>query len=225
MGEEKAAEEEVSKRKGGSMSVSPHVVHPSGPPSLAVPTEPIWRLTVGQYHDMIRAGILGEDAPVELLEGWLVNKMMKNPPHCAATELARKALDEVLPEGLHARAQEPVTLTASEPEPDIAIVRGGLRDYPDRHPGAKDIVLVVEVADASLERDRTSKQRIYAEAGLLTYWIVNLLDQRVEVYSDPSGASERPGYRTREDYAPGDRVPLTIDGAELARIAVADLLP
>jgi Uma2 family endonuclease len=207
------------------MSLSPQVVHQPGHPPLAVPTEPIWPLTVGQYHEMVRAGILSEDDPVELLEGWLVTKMVKNPPHCAATELVRKALEHALPPGLHVQTQEPVTLATSEPEPDAAIVRGGLRDYPDRHPGASDVILVVEVADASLERDRTLKSRVYAEAGIPAYWIVNLLERRLEVHGDPSGPSESPGYRTHQVLGPEEHVPLVIDGEELARIVVADLLP
>jgi Uma2 family endonuclease len=117
-----------------------------------------------------------------------------------------------------------VTLATSEPEPDAAVVRGGLRDYPDRHPGASDVILVVEVADASLERDQTLKKRIYAKAGIPVYWIVNLLERRLEVHRDPSGPSESPGYRTHEDLGPEDHVRLVIDGKEVARIAVADLL-
>jgi Uma2 family endonuclease len=207
------------------MSLSPQIVHQPGHPPLVVPTEPIWQLTVSQYHEMIRTGILSEDDPIELLEGWLVTKMMKNPPHCVATELARKALERALPHGLHVRTQEPVTLAISEPEPDVAVIRGGLRDYPDRHPGASDVILVVEVADASLERDQTLKQRIYAEAGIPAYWIVNLLERRLEVHGDPSGPSESPGYRTHEDLGPEDHAPLVISGEEVARIAVGDLLP
>lgn len=207
------------------MSVSPHIVHPSGQPTPAVPTEPIWPLTVDQYHEMVRTGILREGDPIELLEGWLVTKMVKNPPHCSATVLARKVLESVLPEGWHVRVQEPVTLAASEPEPDVAIVRGEPRDYSERHPGARDVALVVEVADASLERDRTLKQRIYAEAGIPVYWIANVLDRRLEVYADPSGPSEAPGYRTHQDDSSQDRVPLLLGGREVARIPVADLLP
>ena len=207
------------------MSLSPHIALQPGHPPLVVPTEPIWQLTVGQYHEMVRAGILGEDDPVELLEGWLVTKMMKNPPYCAATELARNALEQALPQGVHVRTQEPVTLATSEPEPDLAVVRGGLRDYLDRHPGASDVILVVEVADASLERDRTLKKRVYAEAGLPAFWIVNLLERRLEVHGDPSGPSAAAGYRTHQVFGPEDHVPLVIDGEELARIVVADLLP
>jgi Uma2 family endonuclease len=190
-----------------------------------VPTEPIWQLTVEQYHEMYRAGILDEDDPVELLEGWLVPKMMKKPPHSEATELIRRALDRQISEGWHVRSEQPVTLATSEPEPDVMVVRGGVRDYPDRHPGANEVALVVEVADASLQRDQVLKKRIYAAAGVTTYWIVNLLERRLEAYSDPSGPAEPPDYHTRHDFGPGDSVPLAIVGREVARIAVSDLLP
>ena len=188
-------------------------------------TEPICKLTVDQYHEMARTGILREDDPIELLDGWLVSRTAKTPPHCAATALVRKVLEHALPRGLHIQSQGPVTLAASEPEPDVAIVRGEPRDYSERHPGARDVALVVEVADASLERDRTLKQRIYAEAGIPVYWIVNLLDRRLEVYADPSGPSEAPGYRTHQDDSSQDRVPLLLGGREVARIPVAELLP
>ena len=207
------------------MSLSSHVDSPAKNPPLVVPTEPIWQLSVQQYHEMIRAGILGEDDPVELLEGWLVTKMMKNPPHCAATQLVRQAVERVLPDDWHVGTHAPVTLATSEPEPDVTVVRGGIRDYLDRHPGASEVALVVEVADASLERDKRLKRRIYAAAHIPEYWIVNLPERRLEVYREPSGPAQNPEYRTHQDYGSGDYVLLVIAGQELAQIAVNDLLP
>jgi len=192
---------------------------------LTVPTEPIWQLTVDQYHEMYRVGILDEEDPVELLDGWLVTKMMKKPPHSEATELTRRALDCRMPAGWHVRSEQPLTLATSEPEPDVMLVRGGVRDYRDRHPRANEVALVVEVADASLERDRGLKQRIYAGAGIAAYWIVDLLGRRLETYSDPPGPAEQSEFRPRREYGPGDFVPLAIEGRELGRIAVGDLLP
>ncbi len=184
----------------------------------AIPTDFVCRLSVEQYHEMARAGILGEDAPVELLDGWVVPKMIKNPPHSAITELVRWALEQSLPTGWFTRCQEPITLAASEPEPDVAVVRGQRRDYLDRHPGPQETALVVEVADVSLRRDGTTKKRLYAEAGIAVYWIVNLLNRRIEVYSNPSGPAESPDYRTRRDYASTDVVPLTIEGRQEGEI-------
>src|SRR5438445_4118523 len=90
----------------------------------AIPKDFIWPLSVEQYHEMIRAGILTEDDPVELLEGILVVKMAKNPPHSSATRKMRTALERLVPTGWFVDIQEPVTTESSEPEPDLAIVRG-----------------------------------------------------------------------------------------------------
>jgi Uma2 family endonuclease len=190
-----------------------------------VPSEPIWRLSLEQYHAMIRAGILTDDDPVELLEGWLVPKMPKNPSHRAATRLTREALQRLTPAGWYVDAQEPITLEDSEPEPDVVLVRGETRDYLDRHPGPRDVALVVEVADATLLRDRTLKKRLYAAAGIAAYWIVNLPDGQVEFYADPTGPAEQPDYRRRQDYDRSGEVPVVIEGKEVGRLPVRDLLP
>jgi Uma2 family endonuclease len=182
--------------------------------AAAVPPDLIWRLSVEQYHAMVRAGILTDDDPVELLEGWLVFKMPKNPPHRATTRLVRAALEAVIPEGWYVDSQEPITLSDSEPEPDVVVVRGSTRDYLDRHPMAKDIALVVEVADTTLQRDRTLKQRTYARAGIPVYWIVNLSESQLEVYTQPSSSSDEPGYTTREIYQDTDSVPVAIADIE-----------
>jgi Uma2 family endonuclease len=134
---------------------------------------------------MIAAGILTSDDPVELLDGWLVQKMAKNPPHRITTRLIREALESIIPDGWYVETQEPITLADSEPEPDVAVIRGDTRDYLDRHPGASEVALVVEVADSTLERDRSLKQQIYARAGISTYWIVNLVNFQLEIYTQP----------------------------------------
>jgi Uma2 family endonuclease len=191
----------------------------------AMPPEPVCRLTPWQYHEMIAAGILTEGDPVELLEGWLVPKMVKNPPHSTARHLTTKALEQLLPSGWHVRSQEPLTLGDSEPEPDVAVVRGDPKQYERSHPGSGDVALVVEVADASLARDRSIKKQVYARAGIPVYWIVNLSERQIEAYSDPSGAGEAPEYRQRTDYAAGAEVPLVIQGRPAGHISVAALLP
>jgi Uma2 family endonuclease len=191
----------------------------------AVPTEPILRITVEQYHDMIKKGILAEDAPVELLEGWLVPKMSKNPPHLVATVLTRSALDQLLSEGFYVQVQDPVTTDDSEPEPDIGVVRGKPRDFSQRLPRPADMGLVIEVSESSLTRDRTIKKRIFARAQIPVYWIINLVDRQLEVYTDPSGPGDQPDYRQRRDYGPADLVPVVLDGKEIGRLPVRDLLP
>jgi Uma2 family endonuclease len=189
--------------------------------SLVVPDYPIWRFSVGQYHEMIRAGFLTEDDPVELLEGWLVTKMPKNPPHTLATQLTREALGRIVPSGWHVTDQEPITATDSEPEPDVVVVRGSLRDYSERHPSPSDIALVVEVSDATLQRDRTLKLRVYANARITAYWILNLPERQLEAYSDPADAT----YRQQLIYRESDAVPVVLDDQEIGRIPVGDVLP
>lgn len=207
------------------MSVLTPIVPLATGASATVPTEPIWRLSVEQYHEMIRAGILTEDDPVELLEGWLVTKMPKNPPHRLATQLTRESLARLWPAGWYVDAQEPITTTESEPEPDVVVVRGERRQYRDRHPGPQDLALLVEVSDATLQRDRGAKKRLYARAGIAVYWIVNLLESQVEVYTDPSGPADQPDYRQHHVYGLADAVPLVIEGREVGRLAVRELLP
>jgi len=155
------------------------------PNSEATISDRYWRMTVAQYHSIEQAGILDEDDRLELLEGLLITKMPKNPPHRLSTGLLQDALLAILPKDYHLNLQEPITLADSEPEPDLAVICGQRRDYRDRHPDAKAVALVIEVSDATLERDRTIKQRIYARAGIPIYWILNLRDRQLEVYTEP----------------------------------------
>ena len=131
-------------------------------PSAGIPDLPVRRFSVDEYHRMIDAFVFATDDRFELLEGWITAKMSKNPPHEGTTSLVHELLRPQLPAGLHIRIQSAITTADSEPEPDLAIVRGSARDFLSRHPGPADIVLVLEVADASLGRDRLHKARIYA---------------------------------------------------------------
>jgi len=207
------------------MSIITPAANPVPRISPAEPAEELWRLSIDKYHAMIREGILTEDDPVELLEGLLIRKMSKNPPHTVATSLVRKALERLVQAGWHVNTQEPITCEDSEPEPDVKVVRGAPRDYLNRHPGPQDVALVVEVSDSSLTQDRGVKKRLYAVARIPVYWIVNLLERQIEVYTDPSGPAEQPDYGHRQDFHAADNVPLVIEGREIGHIAVADLLP
>jgi Uma2 family endonuclease len=200
---------------------------PASPPPSPLNLTPgdFFRLSLDQYHEMVRMGVLADDAPVELLDGWLITKMSKNPPHTIASERLWKLLLRILPAGWDVMAQQPITLETSEPEPDAAVLRGNRDDYPDRHPGPEDVPLVIEVADASLERDRTWKRRLYARAGIERYWIVNLVGRSVEVFSDPMGRGDDADYSTVTGHGEGEDVPLILDGREVARVAVRDVLP
>jgi Uma2 family endonuclease len=183
------------------------------------------RFSVDEYHRLIKTGVLLEGEPLELLEGWIVYKMTRNPPHDVALGLAGDAIDMRLPAGWHVREQSAITTPDSEPEPDLAVTRGARRDFKQRHPGPGDLALVVEVADSTLQLDRADKARIYARAGITVYWILNLVDRRVEAYTDPTGPDPAPAYRRRDEYGPTDNVPLAIAGSPALSIPVAELLP
>ena len=196
---------------------------PPMPPDLAeIPPCPVHRLSVGEFLRMIELGVLDDPERLELLEGWLTTKPMRDPPHDAAIELGFEALRLVLPVGWRVRAQSGSVTADSVPEPDLAVVRGNPRDYLDRHPGPEDIALVVEVADSSLAKDRTLKARLYARAGIPAYWIVNLVEGLIEVHTEPTGPAESPMYRQRAEVRPGEAIALVVDGRE---VAAADLLP
>ena len=111
-----------------------------------------------------------------------------------------------------------------EPEPDVTVRRGELRDYDRRKATAEDIALLVEVAVSSLDTDRGEKLRAYAAAGIPTYWIINLNTRRVEVYTAPRGA-DGVGYAQREERTEADQLDVVIDGQAVGQIAVAAILP
>ncbi len=194
------------------------------PPPAPGPARPFYRFSVEQYHGMIEAGILTEDDRVELLDGLVVEKMTHNPPHDAAVSLVNKALLRRMPDEWIVRVQSAISLPGSEPEPDVAVVRGPERRYARSHPRPKDIALLVEVADSRVEVDREGKGSIYARVRVPVYWLVNLPASRVEVYTQRRGG-RAPAYQQRQDYSGEEAVPLVIAGHELARIAVRELLP
>jgi Uma2 family endonuclease len=193
--------------------------------SSGAPQVFVSRLSVPQYHEMIDRGILTKDDRVELLEGRLVEKMPINPSHRAAVKLTYDTLARLVPAGWYVDAQSPVTLTESEPEPDVTVVRGNTRQYLKQHPSPAEVALLVEVSDSTLERDRGLKQRLYAQAGIRVYWIINLIENQLEVYTAPSGPTETPDYGQRRDYALTEAVPLVIEEREIALVPVRELFP
>jgi Uma2 family endonuclease len=151
--------------------------------------------------------------------------MSRNPPHGVGVALMLKALNARLPAGWHCRVQSSVTADLSNPEPDVAIVRGNERDYINRHPRPRDTGLITEVADTTLQTDREVKGALYARVGVPVYWILNLVESQLEVFTDPTGPDPEPCYRQHRDYRSDEEVTLVLDGREVARIPVRDLLP
>jgi Uma2 family endonuclease len=170
-------------------------------------------------------GILGPDDRVELLDGYIVEKPVKNPPHQGATRRITNRLPRVVPPGWFVQVQDVVGLASSEPEPDASILRGDETSYDTRQPEPADTGVVIEVADSSLRSDRREKGRLYAQSGIPVYWIVNVHDRQIEVYSNPDPTATPPVYTTRTDYLPGQNLPIILDGQPAGTIPVGDLLP
>jgi Uma2 family endonuclease len=172
---------------------------------------------------MVEIGVLKDREPYELIHGWIVQKMVVNPPHSYAINALNELFGLMRGPKATVRIQQPITTTDSEPEPDVVIAAGTRADYADRNPSPSEVHILVEVADSSLENDQTTKLELYAEARIQVYWIVNLIDRRVEVYTEPHGG-KKPAYKQRKDYTLNDSVPLIIGGKEMGVIPVKELM-
>lgn len=178
---------------------------------------PLGRLSVEQYEAMVESGVLTKHDRVELIEGNLVKKMTKGLRHCVASDCVQQALQATLPAGWFVRVEKPVRLPGrmSMPEPDVSVVRGKPRDYLTSPACPPNVALVIEVSDSSLAADR-ALSATYTVAGLPEYWLLNLVEERLEIY--------RPAEPMRslgaDEYAD-----LLLDGVVAGRIAVADMLP
>ena len=189
-----------------------------------MPEEPVLPLTVEGYHALLKAGVLKDGDPVELLEGFLVPKMTKGPRHERARRVLRRQLEKLISDEFFVDEQGALTATTSEPEPDVFVIRGDIEDYSARHAAPAEIALVAEIADSSVRRDRNWKKRVYARAGIPFYWVVNLIDDCIEVFSQPSGDIPKPTYDNATTYKLDDSVPVIIDGKQVGQIAVAMVL-
>jgi Uma2 family endonuclease len=189
-------------------------------PASPYPVADVYRMNIDEFERI--ADSLDVER-VELIDGILVERGDMDPPHAVASVRLRFYLDRLVPDGWFVREDKPLRVHRTyEPFPDLAIVRGNpLTAYLDRHPGPHDVAIVTEISDSTLAKDRGEKRANYAGGGITVYWIVNLIDSQVEVYTGP-GAD---GYSACVTYKPGESVPVVIDGAEVGRIAVSDILP
>lgn len=176
------------------------------------------RWSRAEYDRAAVAGVFSVDARLELIDGEILDMTPQGSRHATAFSLVADAVQRAFGSGYYVRLQLPLALADdSEPEPDIAVVEGDVRDYRDEHP--RTALLIVEVSDDSLRRDRTVKQRLYARCGVPDYWILSLADAHLEVYRDPG----EDGYRTVIVRRAGETVaPLSCPAAT---IRVGDLLP
>ena len=143
----------------------------------------VYPVSVGFYHEASRLGMIGED--VELLEGVIFRKMAKSPLHEWLIEFFKRHLEAVCGPGYFVGKERPITCARSEPEPDLAVFSGDWTDYKDHHPTTA--ALVVEISINTQVRD-LGKAAIYAEAGVLEYWLVEPEAGRITIHSEPSGS-------------------------------------
>ncbi len=188
-------------------------------------TEPqVHRWTRDEYRKMAEQGFF-EQRRVELVEGQVIEMAAMKSLHAVAVDLAHATLASLFGPSYYIRQQKPFVIDDwSEPEPDVAVIRGSIRDYTNAHP--KQAELLIEVADSSLAYDRTIKTSLYAKAGIVEYWIVNLVDCQLEVDRQPILDPEVESgfcYGDVQFYQPGEWVQPQV--LSVGFVAVNDLLP
>ncbi len=178
------------------------------------------RWTHDEYYRLAEMGFFDEER-VELLEGRIWKLPPQKTPHFSAVRQATDAMEALFGEGHEVRPQGPFQLPdTSEPEPDVLVVPGTSKDYLASHPIVTDCLLLIEVSDSTLAKDRGSKLIDYARAGVQEYWIVNLVHRQLEVYRQPTPEGI---YRQSSIHKPGESIaPLRASGGT---VVVADLLP
>ena len=160
-------------------------------------------ISVDEYERMGCAGIFGGDARLELLEGEIYEISPIGSPHAACVTILHQLLTLKFAGKLIVISQNPVRLDDfSEPQPDIAIVRWRDDFYKHGHPTPADVLLVIEVADSTVESDRTYKMPLYAKAGIPEAWLVNLPDEKIELYAEPADGA----YQFTRDFNRGEDV-------------------
>ena len=169
--------------------------------------------TVAEYHRLVDEGIL-DDQPVELLAGEIVVMSPEGVPHASISVDAGEYLMRLLGERAQVRQAKPITLTAvdSEPEPDLAVVERLGPAYRDHHPYPENVFWLIEYANTSLSKDLDQKKRLYAEAGIPEYWVVNLRDMTVLVFRDPGAGT----YQTEQTLDGGVIHPLALPGVAVS---------
>ncbi|MGH3089559.1 MAG: Uma2 family endonuclease [Rubrobacteraceae bacterium] len=154
--------------------------------------------TVEEYHRMVEAGVLDEGNKVELIEGEIYPMAAMGSRHAACVRRINALLGDRMEPGMVVSPQCPVQLDDnSEPEPDIALLKPRNDFYADAHPRPKDVLISIEVSDTSLERDAQIKLPAYARSGIPEVWIVNLINDFIEVHSRPATGEYRSTLRVR----------------------------
>ena len=191
-------------------------------PLERIANDPLWvrRWSVAEYHRMFEIGVLDPSERVELLEGWIVNKMPQNPPHSASVGRINQFLGPLRPKNWTIRVQSPITLSDSEPEPDIVFARGEIGIYDYRHPTPNDIGVLMEVGDSTVLDDRRYKGELYAKEKIPEFWLIDLVNRKLEVRTKPRGGK----YQKKVEYTERQTVPFILDGKKIADIPVHELM-
>lgn len=190
-------------------------------PSVSFDTQTLKRWNVDEYHRMAESGLLAECDRTELLAGQIILMIAKGTPHVTALRLLATTLDRQLAnQPFFVSTQDPIQLDDySEPEPDLAIVKGDFLDYATHHPTPDDICLVVEVADSTLKQDCEVKDKLYAQAGIADYWVLDLPHRQLHVFRSPTST----GYTSHLILKQNQQIsPLTFPDMDLS---LENLLP
>ncbi len=173
-----------------------------------------WRWSREDFTRLGELGFFPSDQKFELINGEILPMSPPNPPHSGTINLGYEVIKAAFGEGFCVRTEQPLVLAShSQPQPDLAVCVGKLVDYLSRFPTAAEARLVVEISDSTLDEDRAEKGPLYAAAGIVEYWILNLRDRYLEVYREPDGAE----YRARRIYRRGERVsPLAAPAAAVS---------
>ncbi len=156
--------------------------------------------TLSQYHQMIVSGVFAEGDRVELIDGEVLEMAAIGSKHRAQVKRLNRLFSGLFESSVLVSIQDPIELgPRSEPEPDVALLRWRADFYESSHPQASDVYLVVEVADSTLEYDRSLKAPLYARSGIFEYWMINLQDNVIEVHRQPSAS----GYQVVQSYRRG----------------------
>lgn len=191
----------------------------------AIPNVQPKRFTVDEYHRLAELGFLGEDDHIELIRGELIQRAAKGVRHEFCLRRLLRQLPRLIGDRATLQCQAPITLSFDgEPEPDFAILRNREDDYATAHPTPEDVWLVIEIADSSLDYDQTVKLPLYAEAAIAEYWIFNLVDRQLEVYTEPSQVGDSFDYLNRRIVPPDGTVGLGALAAQEKQVNTDRLL-
>lgn len=168
--------------------------------------------TLAEYHQLGELGFFAPDERVELIRGEIITMPTKKTPHSVCNTRLLRQLILYLGDRAIIRGQEPIILPSdSEPQPDVVIARLRADEYLSSHPQPADILMVIEIAESTLNYDRQTKQSLYAEDQLNHYWIFNLVDDQLETYAEPYRDRQgQSSYRTKHIVLPNETIALPV---------------